>query len=131
MPNYTATVSASILVQDTSGTTPVTSAQDSKTDQMANLEEQISATVVVPANTDVAVAPVVISFAPFAVTSVLVKSDRPVTMQVGTAGVDTSAIRSAFVETYISGEGPNALEFGNTDLVNAATVTVVAAGEHP
>jgi len=131
MANYTATLNVSSLIQDTGGATPVTVAQDAKTDQVTDLEEQINVTVVIPANTDVTVAPVVVSLAPFSVRSVFVKADRPVTMQVGAAGVDVSSIRSTFVETYQAGEGPDALEFGNTDLVNAATVNVIAGSDHP
>ena len=131
MANHTATLNLSVLVQDTSGASPVTVASDSKTDQVTNLEEYIATTVVIPANTVVAVTPVVVSFAPFSVQTVYVKSDRPVTMQVGTAGADTLSIRSTFCETHLDGEGPDALEFGNTDLVNAATVTVVAGSNQP
>lgn len=131
MPNFTATLSLSALVQDTGGAAPVTAASDAKVDQVVNLEEFISTTVVIPPSTVVTASPVVVSFAPFNVHTVYVKSDRPVTMQVGTAGADVYSIRSAFCETYLDGEGPDALEFGNVDATNGATVTVIAGSNQP
>jgi len=128
---HTVTLNTSVLVQDTSTTTPTTVTQQSAQDQIADLEEYVSTVVVVPPSTVVTVSPVVVSFAPFAVQNVYVKANRPVTMQVGTAGADVYEVRSAFATNYESGDGPNALEFGNADTVNAATVTVIAGSNQP
>lgn len=128
---HTVTLNTSILVQDTAGATPATVTQQSAQEQVVDLDEFVSTVVVIPANTDVTVSPVVVSFAPFNVRSVYVKSSRPVTMQVGTAGADTYQVRSLFSINYADGDGPNALEFGNADLTNAATVTVIAGSDQP
>lgn len=128
---HTATLTAAILVQDTSGLAPVTVAASEKTDQVVDLEEFTSNVIVIPPNTDVSVSPVIASFSPFEVQSLFVKASRPVTMKVGSAGADTYSIRSAYAETYLSGEGPNQLKFGNTDLVNSAVVTVIAGSNQP
>lgn len=128
---HTVTLSTSALVQDTTGATPVTSAQESAQKQVVDLEEFVSTVVVIPPSTVVTATPVVVSFAPFNVRSVYVKSNRPVTMQVGTAGADVYEVRSLFATNYADGDGPNALEFGNTDAVNSATVTVIAGSDQP
>ena len=128
---HTVTLSTSVLVQDTGGASPVQDAQHSTTDQVIDLEEFVSLVVVVPPSTVVTVTPVVASFAPFAPQAVYVKASRPVTMQVGTGGADVLEIRSVYAETYASLDGPNALEFGNTDTVNSATVTVIAGSDQP
>jgi hypothetical protein len=128
---HTATLTAAILVQDLSGSAPVTVAQNEKIDQVVDLEEFTSSVVVIPPNTDVSVSPVIVSFSPFQVETVFVKSSRPVTMRVGSAGADTLSVRSAYAETYVGGDGPDQLKFGNTDPVNSAVVTVVAGSNQP
>ncbi len=128
---HTVTLNTSILVQDTTGATPVTVTQQSAQEQVIDLEEFVSTVIVVPPSTIVTVTPVVVSFAPFNVRSVYVKASRPVTMQVGTAGVDVTEVRSLFATNYADGDGPNALEFGNTDVTNSAVVTVIAGSDQP
>lgn len=128
---HTATLTAAILIQDTSGLAPVTVAAQEKVDQVVNLDEFTSNVIVIPPNTNVAVLPVIASFSPFDVQTLFVKATRPVTMKVGSGGADILSIRSAYAETYLAGEGPDQLKFGNTDLVNSATVTVVAGSSQP
>ena len=128
---HTVTLTSAILVQDISGLAPITVATSEKIDQVIDLDEFTSNVIVIPPNTDVSVLPVVANFAPFDVQSVFVKATRPVTMKVGSAGADILNVRSLYSETYLAGEGPNQLKFGNTDLVNSATVTVIAGSSQP
>jgi len=129
--SHTTTLTAAILIQDLSGPAPVTVAAQEKIDQVTLLDEFTSNVIVIPPNTNVAVLPVIAALAPFNVKALFVKATRPVTMKVGSAGVDVYTIRSAYAETYLAGEGPDQLKFGNTDLVNSAVVTVVAGSLQP
>lgn len=128
MANHTVTLNQSVLIQDTSGATPVTAAQDAKTDQVTSQEEYLSTLVVIPVNT--AVPATVVDFGALAeAETVYVEVDRPVTMTVG-LGADVYTIRSTFVETYVPADGPTKLTFGNPDLVNVANVRVIVGGNH-
>lgn len=128
MANNTVTLNLSVLIQDTTGATPVTAAQDSKTDQVTSQEEYLNTLVVVPVNT--AVPATVVDFGALAeAQTVYVESDRPVTMTVG-LGSEVTTIRSTFIETYQVGEGPTKLTFGNPDLTNVANVRVIVGGNH-
>lgn len=129
--SHTTTLTAAILIQDLSGAAPVTVAAQEKIDQVTLLDEFTSNVIVIPPNTDVSVLPVIAALAPFNVKALFVKSTRPVTMKIGSAGADVYTIRSAYVETYLAGEGPDQIKFGNTDLVNSAVVTVVAGSLQP
>jgi hypothetical protein len=128
---HTSTLTLGALVQDTAGSAPVTVANDTVVDQVVDLEEFTSQVLVIPPNTLVGVSPVISDFAALQVKTLFVKSTRPVTMKVGSAGVDVYTVRSVFCETYLDGEAPNQLKFGNTDLVNSALVTIVAGSKQP
>jgi hypothetical protein len=122
---FTVTLNASALVQDTSLATPVTVANDAKTDQETAQDEFYSSEITVPA----AAVDQLVDLTGLDIRSLYVKSSQAVTMKQG-ASTFAQPIRSLFMATFGTGQGPASLKFSNAGAV-AAQVRIIAGSKNP
>lgn len=116
MPPFTVTLNASALIQDTGPTTPVTVANDAKTDQETGQNEFGELSITVPA---AAVDQTLDLGTPgFDVRALYIKTDQPITVKQG-ASTFAQPVRSVFMATYGAGQGPADLKISNAGAVNA------------
>ena len=119
--SYTVTLSASILIQDTAPATPVTVAQDAKTDQLTSESEFLELSVTVPPS---AINQTLDLAGPgFAAQSLYIFSSQPITMKQGSSTFP-QPIRSLFVGSYATAQAPASLKFSNPGS-QAAQVKVI------
>ncbi len=124
--SYAVTLSASILIQDTGVTPPVTVAQDSKSDQLATEDEFLEISVTVPAS---AVDQLLDLATPgLNARSVYVSTTQPVTMKQGSSSF-AQPVRSLFMGTYDISNSPASLKFSNPG-ASAAQVKVVLGSKN-
>jgi hypothetical protein len=113
---HTVTLSASMLIQDTSGAAPVTVANDSKTDQLTGQDEFLEMSVTVPA---AAVDQTIDLTTPgLSARTLYITTTQPLTMKQG-AATFAQPIRSIFVATYEAANVPASLKFSNAGATGA------------
>jgi hypothetical protein len=123
---HAVTLSASILIQDTSVSPAVEVARDAKTDQQLDHDEFLEMLVTVPA---AAVDQTIDLTTPgLSARSLLVTTTQPVTMKQG-AATFAQPIRSIFVATYDSANAPASLKFSNAGAA-AAQVKIVLGSKN-
>lgn len=122
---FTVTLNASALIQDVAPATPVTVATDSKTDQETAQDEYLELSITVPA----AAVDQNVSMASLDARALYITTTNPVTMK---QGVSTFAqpIRSMFMATYGTGQGPTDLKFSNAG-ASAAQVKIIVGSKNP
>jgi hypothetical protein len=123
---HAVTLSASILIQDTSVSPAVEVARDAKTDQLVDQDEFLEMSVTVPA---AAVDQTIDLTTPgLSARTLYVTTTQPVTMKQGVS-VFAQPVRSVFVATYESTNAPASLKFSNAG-ATAAQVKVVLGSKN-
>lgn len=115
MPHISTTLNASVLIQDTSGATPVTRITQAKTDQETDHDEFQALEVTVPAGaTNQAV-----NLTNLDVRALYMETSQPLTVRVGIITNAAEPFRSLMVMTFDTGESPADLFFNNAGATDA------------